>query len=557
MEYGSDSKPESDESNESGSENENGSSSEVESDNLSESSDEDDDVEDIPLVYTSMAAASLKDSVPSRSEPREKGNQRWRERTATYEANVSRLRESASRCSTMKSSFGSHSSAEPKCFFCEESAITVCHDCTRSGRYACEDHCCMNMSESIIHNVSIKDDGGGLKPRSIPLRTWSSENCFYCSCSFRSKPATTSSSYSVVVHTAYSGVVDIDVRTQCCSECSYVSGEMAGEFNCTPGSDKIWFTDELMDFIRRIYVANGFNISTYAFFKAKVDADAARESFGGTRSASYQAFTAALRVYRVVQNDIRALSLRGGNRPPVEGLEFCPACADGIHSLNFDACMKIVCALFNSESQAPPLKQYDDMLGPFTLVQRKLLDELMEKFRVCRKERVESLARAGKKGSGGSTPSQDIAGGCSSNYRASEAASVNSDSTNARKMAISGLFGAVCNHGSVLKETFRMITTGGERLELTQLGLEYIFHLCGLLPNTKVFGPVPAGNTCRPPKFAIYDLTCKLIQRLKNELGWSFEHIQFALGKMHGMSCVVLLAYAFHSFDFVRPNFLM
>lgn len=482
----------------------------------------------------------------------------WDRRNVAREAFIKETREVESQMKTMLSSFRANSDMSPECFYCGRAALTICHDCSANGRYACQEHFCMTISQSTVHNVSEEDAGGGLKPTIVPVRSWRCENCSFCLASFFRYPPDDTSSYTVSVHTSRSGVVKVCVTAQRCSQCDCISGESASEFGCTPGAKYVWFTNDFMHANRRMYVANGFRVSTYAQFKAKLDADADRGSFNGS-SAVYQSFSAASRIFTALLDDLRSLSTRGGNAPPIENLGSCPACANGYHSVNGDACMKLRVASRNAKSAALPLPTHDNFFGPNALTDHgKVLDLTMEAMRNCLKKRESSPAT--ENGYSGPQPLPPLlsSGLCSSNFRAAQGeptSSAKSATENKRlkAYAITGVFAATCGHGMAIKPSCRMIDTPGERYEFTQLTIECMYHLCGLVPNPKVFGPVPSGTKTRPPRFLISDLACKMHPRLKKQSPWVLEFTDLALGNVHGKlssCCKSFTRCIFNSFFF-------
>jgi hypothetical protein len=301
----------------------------------------------------------------------------------------------------------------------------------------------------------------------------------------------------------------------------------------------MWVRNEVLAKDRSSYIAAEFSTTKGSRFKSKLIADAARGKINGS-SAEAQKYSDAWRIYCAVDHDLRVLSTSGGNKPPVEDLMDCPACANGILAINVDACMKMRCAQHNSKSAAPPLGTFGGAFGPIYIdPQGNAVDASMDTFRRSREQRLRGGMRIAPERSLYSSTA------CSSNFRAEADNHEAETSKVIRKSKIPGVAAPVCHHGMAIVRMIRMITTAGERAELAQYFLERILHECGAWPQPGVFGPPPVktGNqTGPPPKFLISDLACKVEPRIMNETPQALNATTVALGIMHG-ACLCALIY--------------
>ena len=174
------------------------------------------------------------------------------------------------------------------------------------------------------------------------------------------------STYTIDLHTLRSGVVSVEISIRQCSLCNEISGLCSGQFNCTSGGKGMWVQNEVLAKDRSSYIAAEFSTTQGSRFKSKLIADAARGKINGS-SAEAQKYSDAWRIYCAVDHDLRVLSTSGGNKPPVEDMMDCPACANGILAINVDACMKMRCDQHNSKSAAPPLGTFGGAFGPIDI----------------------------------------------------------------------------------------------------------------------------------------------------------------------------------------------
>lgn len=500
--------------------------SDDESDDSGEAEDGADE-EDLQFLFmTSQGFEPIVRTPPHLKKP----GARWMQRNAEREEWVSTSRKSLTQTKTMMSSFRAAKDLAPECHHCGALAKVRCTDCAPSGRYSCLEHSCVIVNCALIHNVDEEDDGGGFKPVPLTMRQWSNEDCAFCLRSFSRNTPTAVSTYVISLHTLRNGVVQVEVSTRQCSHCNQVSGKCPGQFGCTPGGKNMWVQNEVLTKDRFSYIAAEFRITQGARFKAKLAADAARGKMNGS-SAEAQKYSDAWRIFCAVDNDQRVLSTRGGNKPPVEDLMDCPACANGCQAINIDACMKIRCSQHNSKSAAPPLETFENALGPIYIdSQGNAGDASMDAFRASRLRRLRGARNAPEHILYSSTA-------CSSNFRAEADNDDVETSKVLRKSKIPGVAAPVCTHGMAIVRMIRMITTAGERAELTQYLFERILHECGIWPQFDVFGPAPVktGNQRVPaPKFLVSDLACKIIPRLMKETPWVLSETTVALGKLHG-----------------------
>lgn len=308
---------------------------------------------------------------PARLPPRLRPlGKEWRERNAKREFWVRSARELETKARSSRSTFRA-SEALPFCYQCDSPATVFCEDCTRGGRYACEDHNCTLMNDALIHNISSEDVSGGFIPRLLPKRVWRLDNCGQCLASLSSStPPVPHSIAPIVLHTQRNGVVDVDVCALKCAACDSVSGIFAAEFDCTPGDRGMWVENSLLRVDRAMYKASSYALPLSARFNAKLDSDSKRGSYADSSSAAQVRYSDATRIFLTIENDLRELSTEGGNKPPIHGMMTCAACSGGF-SLNVDACLKTRCTQFNSRSAAPPLPTHNDVLGPISIDSRK------------------------------------------------------------------------------------------------------------------------------------------------------------------------------------------
>lgn len=406
----------------------------------------------------------------------------------------------------------------PECWKCSSFASIRCFDCAPGGVFLCPDHDCIENNLALIHATSTFSVSGSYCVRHVPTRQWQRSWCTECN-SKLDKCSTIDKTISVALTTFTNGTVQLQVNVLRCGVCDGLSGATAAEFNCVPGSDGAWFEKKLIQNHFNMFKASEFGLTQTARFKAMVLMHEDRQQFAPS-SATALHLRNATRLFAACDQDQQFCSIEGEKFVP--GItDDCPACAEGIHSLNADACLKNRVLLRNSASASLPLPG-NGTFGPFELApDGTLVDTKMEKFRAA----ISGESKAKMKIINGST---------SSNSKCSDLrAAAGSIGVKHKQFAIKGIYGVVCDHYVLDKKSSRLITTPGERAELIHFVASNYLHASGLKLRPDVFGNAQPHQHI--PRFLVTDLTCKHEPYLKEHEPEFLEFSTLALGKLHGI----------------------
>jgi hypothetical protein len=411
-----------------------------------------------------------------------------------------------------------HRPRSPECALCDEIATIRCMDCARGGLFLCSRHDCHVTNLDRIHST-YSFSTLGYRFRLVSKRNWGHSSCMHCFASFKldeegtMKGAETVKTFGVVVITAENGAVEVDVNTLRCSNCDRCTGQTAAEFDCTPGSDNVWFENSLLRNHFNMFIASSFSLTQSARFRCLVltESNKMRSKYSSTTALQ---LSYATRMFATKERDLRVANSTGISIINEE----CPACAQGIHALNVDGCRKTRVLKFNSSSAGPPLPG-NGAFGDVVEIDGKFKDTLLEKFRRDVEE-TKSAASASVK-----------------EYKCSNLrAAVDNPGQRAKQFAVHGVYLGVCDHFTADAKTSRLMLTNGEKYELPHSIVAHYLHASNVRRRSAVFGETSYSSI---PNFFISDLACKQWPYIEREEPELSDSTQMALGKLHGKTIVL------------------